>query len=188
MLDPDDGEAACVQLPDGCDKFARLGVGQAAADLVEQQHRRVGAERARKFEPFAVEQAEGLGAPVGEWQHAAERDRFDRAPMRGFATQSAAMGRGDEHVFEHRHAVERLRNLMGAHDAQPAALRRRQAGDVGAVEMDRAHRRRMGAGKHAEQRRLAGAVGADDADRLVGAQREIDRVKDHERVEALADP
>ena len=36
-------------------------------------------ERAREFQPLAVEQAQRLGAPVGEAGHAAERERVDRA-------------------------------------------------------------------------------------------------------------
>ena len=43
-----------------------LGVGQAAADFVEQQRLRIGGERARQFEPLAVDEAERLGPPVGD--------------------------------------------------------------------------------------------------------------------------
>ena len=38
------------------------------------------------------------------------------------------------------------------------------AGDVPAVELDPAERRLVEAGEHVEERRLAGAVGADDRD------------------------
>ena len=55
-----------LQLADRLDELVRLRVGQAAADLVEQQHRRVGRERPRELEPLAVEQPERLGAAVGE--------------------------------------------------------------------------------------------------------------------------
>ena len=43
----------------------------------------------------------------------------------------------------------------------------------------------MRADQHAEQRRLAGAVRADDADRLAGADGEVDAVEHHQRAEAL---
>jgi len=43
------------------------------------------------------------------------------------------------------------------------------------------------AGEDVEQRRLAGAVRADDADGLVGPDREIDAVEDDERPEPLPD-
>ena len=81
MLDPDDRDAARLNSQDDVDQFARLGVGQAAADLVEQQHRGIGGERAGEFEPLAVEEAERLGAPVGDRRHAAQRERLDRAGL-----------------------------------------------------------------------------------------------------------
>ncbi len=61
---------------DGVDQFARLAVGQAAADLIEQQHARPGRQRAGQLQPLAVEQAERFGAPVGERQHAAQPQRL----------------------------------------------------------------------------------------------------------------
>ena len=66
VLDPDDRDAAGFQFEDDVDQFARLGVGQSAADLVEQQHGGIGGERARELEPLAIEQAERFGAPVGD--------------------------------------------------------------------------------------------------------------------------
>ena len=43
------------QFEDDVDQFVRLGVGQAAADLVEQQHGGAGRERAGEFEPLAID-------------------------------------------------------------------------------------------------------------------------------------
>ena len=70
---------------------------------------------------------------------------------------------------KHRHAAERPRDLVRAADAEPAAAARPQPGDVVAVEADGAGVGRERAGEDVEQGRLAGAVGADDADRLAGA-------------------
>jgi hypothetical protein len=122
MLDPDNGEATRLELTNGGDKFARLAVGKAAADLVEQQNRWTGAERARQFEPLAVEQAKRFGAPIGDAHHAAKRDRFDRPYMRCLAVQLPALRRRHEYILEHCHTAERLRDLMSAHDAEPAAF------------------------------------------------------------------
>ena len=77
---------------------------------------------------------------------------------------------------------------MGAGEAAAAALGGRQRGHVLTAQPDRSGGRRMRADQHAEQRRLAGPVGADDADGLVGADREIDAVEHHQRVEALVEP
>ncbi len=52
---------AAVHLADRRDELVGLGIGQAGADLVEQQHHRAGRERPRQLEPLAVEQAEALG-------------------------------------------------------------------------------------------------------------------------------
>ena len=46
----------------------------------------------------------------------------------------------------------------------------------------------MRADQHAEQCGLARPVGADDADGFVGADRKVDAVERHKRVEALVDP
>ena len=127
MLDPDDADVAAPQLEDGVDQLARLGVGQAAADLVEQQQVGIARERAGQFEPLAVEQAERLGAAVGDAHHAAELDGVDRLVVGLAAFEAGAVGGGDEDVLEHRHAAERARNLVGAHEAQAAALRRGKA-------------------------------------------------------------
>jgi hypothetical protein len=53
--------------------------------------------------------------------------------------------------------------LVAAADAGERALRLRPGGDLVAVEMDRAARRRHLAREHVDQRRLAGAIGAAPA-------------------------
>ena len=67
VLDPDDGDAAPAQLLDGAHQLDRLRVGEAAADLVEKQHLRIGGERARELETLAIEQAEIRRR--GGWRH-----------------------------------------------------------------------------------------------------------------------
>jgi hypothetical protein len=49
VLDPHDADAEGPQLLDGADKFGGLGVGEAAADLVEEQDARVGRQGAGEF-------------------------------------------------------------------------------------------------------------------------------------------
>ncbi len=72
MLDPDDPDVAPPELADRLDQLARLAIGQAAADLVEQQQRGAGGEGSGQFEALAVEKTERLGGAVGELQHAAQ--------------------------------------------------------------------------------------------------------------------
>ena len=99
--------------------------------------------------------------------------------------KAAAVRGGGEDVLEHRHAAERPRDLVGAREPPPAALRGRDLGHVLAEKADPAGGRRMRADQDAEQRRLAGAVRADDADRLAGADGKVDAVEHHQRAEAL---
>ena len=77
---------------------------------------------------------------------------------------------------------------MGAGEAATTALGGRQRGHVLTAQPDRSGGRRMRADQYAEQRRLAGPVGTDDADGFVGADREVDAVEHHQRVESLVDP
>ena len=99
--------------------------------------------------------------------------------------KTAAMSGGGEHVLEHRHAAERPRDLVGARQPPPAAFRGRDFGHVLAEKAHPAGGRRMRPDQHAQQRRLAGAVRADDADRLAGADGKVDPVEHHEGAEAL---
>ena len=97
-------------------------------------------------------------------------------------------GSGADHdVVDHRHRLETLHHLEGARDAARAALRRRQLGDVLAGEQDRALRRRQHAGDDVEQRRLAGAVRADQTDDFAAPDRNRDVAVRDEAAESLPD-
>jgi hypothetical protein len=64
---------------------------------------------------------------------------------------------------------------------------RRQGRDVATAELHRARVHAQIAADQVEQRRLAGPIGADDAERLALGDRERDRVDDFQRAKALAD-
>ena len=185
MLDPDDRDPAGFQFENDVDEFVRLGVGQAAADLVQQQHCGAGGERAGELEPLAIDESERLRAPVGDGSHAGQRKRVDRRLIGAFMLEPAAMRGGGEDILEHRHAAEGPRNLMRARQPPPASLRRRRGGDVLAEKAHPPAGRRMRADQQAEQGRLAGAVRPDDAHRLAGADGKVDPVEHHEGAEAF---
>ena len=63
VLDPDDGDAACVDGADGRDQRPAFALGQPAGDLVEQQQLRFGRQRAGEFQPLALQAA--TGCPAG---------------------------------------------------------------------------------------------------------------------------
>ena len=62
-------------------------VGEAAADLVEQQHARLGRERARKLQPLAIEQPERFRPAIGDVQHLAKLKRLDAALVSALTRQ-----------------------------------------------------------------------------------------------------
>ena len=123
MLDPDDGDVAAAQFLDRLDEFARLRVGEAAADLVEQQHASVGGERPRQLEPLAVEQAQA--SRRAGWRRAACRKaRSRRWPARRLRRgEGRRRCGGDEDILEHRHAAEGLRDLVGARRGRAGSAR-----------------------------------------------------------------
>ena len=187
VLDPDDRHA---EPPDGADQLDQreaFVLGQAARDLVEQQHARLRRQRARELEPLAVEQRERARGTVRLVGERALLEQLDAARIDLALAMAAAERRRHHQVLEHGHAVERLRNLERAADAHAAAAFRRQPRDVHAREHDA-----PGIGLHrsagdAEQRGLAGAVRPDDAERLPFGEREIDLLRHHHGAEALGD-
>src|SRR5262249_21631421 len=75
----------------------------------------------------------------------------------------------------------------GAADPQATAAFRRQMGDVDAREDDAPGVRGYRATGDTEQRRLAGAIRPDDAERLALGEGEVERARDDHGAEALGD-
>src|SRR5205823_4772759 len=105
-------------------------------------------------------------------------------------SEDAALQAGvhaDEHVLERRHLREEADVLKGAADTELRDCVRRLAGDVDAVEEDPARRGAVEAGEHVEERRLAGAVRADQADDRALGDREVEVVDREQAAELLTD-
>ena len=77
-------------------------------------------------------------------------------------------------------------DLEGAHQPALDPLLRRQRGDVGAVERDASGVRPQHPGHQIDQRRLAGAVRADQRVARAGRQCQFDVGGDDQRAEAFA--
>ena len=179
---------APAQFADRVDQFARLAIGQAAADLVEQQQRRP-ASPARAPVPAACGRA-GRASRRGGWRRPACRTASANRAL----PHRPRRGRGRRHATAATKTFSKVvmpLNGFGTWCVRTRPSRQRsccrQRRHVVALEADRAGAWRKGAGEHAEQRRLAGAVRADNADRLVGAHGEVDVVEHHKRAEALVD-
>jgi hypothetical protein len=84
-----------------------------------------------------------------------------------------ARKRADHDVLRDRHALEGAQLLEGAGDAPAADAVGRKPGEPRPVELDFALVGRVEPADALEQRRLAGAVGPDDADEL--ARRHVER-------------
>jgi hypothetical protein len=69
VLDPYDCDTTLVELFDDLDEFARFGIGQTAANFVEQQDLGVGRQRTRKLKALTIEQGERFGLSIGETKH-----------------------------------------------------------------------------------------------------------------------
>ena len=93
--------------------------------------------------------------------------------------------RRDGQVLAHREAGEQLVDLVALGEPELADVGHVHAGDVAALEHDRAGGRRHLAGQHLEEGRLAGAVRADDAAQLAVIDREIDVAVGDEAAVAL---
>src|SRR5262249_49389082 len=95
--------------------------------------------------------------------------------------------RADLHVLEHRERAEKLDVLERAGDTARHDGARTRPQQACTVEPNVAAVRRVQPGDDVERGRLPGAVGADQADDLPGADLEGDAVKRDDAAEALGD-
>src|SRR5205807_8138778 len=103
------------------------------------------------------------------------------------AVAALAVEAGQRDVLENRQAMERPRDLEGAADAAIDDPVRRAAGDLMPVEIDRACRGHQRARQHVEDRALAGAVRADQAENLALLDPKRHSVDGREAAEALGE-
>ena len=93
----------------------------------------------------------------------------------------------DQHVLQGRHVVEQPDVLEGPRDAQLGDLELLALAERLAHERDPAGGRLVDAGHHVEAGRLAGTVGADQAEDLAGVDVERDAVERRDTAEAERD-
>ena len=130
---------------------------EAERDLVEQQQARVGYQRAPDRGRLLLASGQRRGALVAQPRE--HREGLDHGLDRPAAGPFAL--RGDPQVLLDRERREEPPTLGDQRDPHLHAAVGGDAGDVGAVEADRARARPVGAGDRTQKRRLAGAVGAD---------------------------
>ena len=87
----------------------------------------------------------------------------------------------------HRQSAEELADLVGPPQAAADSLVDRKRRHILAKEADAPRRRRKVAGDRVEQRRLAGAVGAEDRPPLAGSNPQVDVGEGDQSAELAAD-
>src|SRR4051794_7151948 len=201
VLDQKDRESALVaELLHERSELRRLLRVHAGGGLVEQQHLRVGRERARDLEPalVAVRQVDRdliehrlTQAHVGELLARLLVRALLLAPLPGRTQDRAEEARvrarvlRDEHVLDRRHRAEQPDVLERAREPalhDPVGPHR---GDVLAVEDDPPGGGLVEAREHVEERGLAGAVRPDDRDDRLTRDLERDGVDREQAAEAL---
>ncbi len=165
------------------DRVAQAPV-EVGERLVHEEHARTRRDRARQRHPLLLAAGEDMRVIGGV---ALEPDPGERA-LRGdlgVARREPAQAEGD--VLDD--AEMREKRVILEHQADAAGLRRQEqlrAGDLAPVEEDAPLRRALDAGRDPEQRRLAAAGMAEQADELARRDRQRDVVERAQRAVDLA--
>jgi hypothetical protein len=165
--------------------------------LVEQQQTWSGRQRQPDLHAslFAVCQVRHLcvGAPGQSHQLQRMFDLLGQPRDRGYIAEqiefelAAQIGQHrNRQVLAHRQMGEKLIDLIALGQAQLTDIGHALAGDVVALEQDRARGRRHFAGQHLEEGGFAGAVGADHAAQFALVHDEVDVAVGEEAAIALA--
>ena len=154
--------------PRGCgapaDGGGRLQRREPGHRLVEQQQLgRVA--RARAISSRFLSASVRVAAAMLPRPRSSVNSSSSVARARASADPVRALERAAHHVVQRRHAAERAHHLPGARDAETADALGAGVRDVVPVEEDAAVVGMHVAGDAVEQRRLAGAVGPDEARR-----------------------
>ena len=179
-----------VRLRDLADELRGLVLavfGHAGGRLVEQQQLRIGSDQHAELEPlpFAVRQRVGrIGSLVGQFH---KLEDFPDAvalrsaqPLEQRGENPAPPLQRHHDVVEHRQRLVHVRHLKLAADAGLKNVVGRPTRDVAAGKVDRARSWLELAGDHANQRRLAGTVRAEQHAQLVLLDAEVEIVDDGE--------
>src|SRR3954454_15856172 len=182
-------------------QVADLAVIEPAGRFVQQQQLRLRREGASQLDPLAgaerqarrragrhwlkIEQAKQRPGGLGQRRLVAPRPGQPQGVADEIAP--AACVAADADVVEHRLRREQRQVLEGAADADLGDTMRRPVDDRAAFKQNIAAVRRVEAADAVEQRRLAGAVRADQPEDLPRLDREGDTVEGDDAAEAKRD-
>jgi hypothetical protein len=162
VVDEDDqGADVLGDAPDDAAEVLGLLVGQARGRLVEEHDARLADDRPGDLDQPALARAEAAYLRLRIDVQADERDRPERVLLARVAPEARVLV-DHRHVVVDRELLDRLLGLEGPAQAPagaPVVGHRQKVLVVGAYRSgDRPHE----AAQHVEERRLAGAVGADE--------------------------
>ena len=196
MLDHQDGDLGRKTLQHLVD-HVRLHRGHARRRLIEQQHARPQRECNCDFQQalLAIRQSRhrALG-DVGDADLRELRIRLLQARTPAPAVTQHAPGEAialcnrDGDVIAHRGRMQQRVDLMGAHQAAPNACFGREPVDRFALYQYGTGIGAQNAGEQIDQGRLAGAVGADQADPCPAREIQVDGLGDGQGAKVLAQP
>ncbi len=191
--DEDHRRAGVAEPVEHAEEAAGLGAGERGRRLVEDQHARVGAQRAGDHHqlPLGRAQRRDRAARVDRDLHPLEQLAGAAVQLaEGDARRGVEPGLADEEVLGDRQLLDDLDLLRHVGDALGARVGRGGEADDLAVELDGAvvGAGRPDAGQDLDERRLAGAVVADQRVDLAGLEPEVDAAEGRHAGELLAEP
>ena len=198
VLDQQHGDAVLAQLADADVELIDFLRVHARRRLVEQQQGGLGRERAGEFEPALLAERQigrqfiALVREIEELERAVDllaraARAAQPAPEKILVALLAGILR-DPEILPDRQLPEQTNVLERSRDPQRHPRMRRPIGDVGAVEDDAAGGRRKQAADEIDDRALARAVRADEAENFAARDRQIDAIDRADAAEMLGEP
>src|SRR5712691_2300763 len=175
--------ALVAEAADGLEQVVEERAVHAGGRLVEQDQRRVAHEHPHELDQLLLAVGEIAGVLAGERLELHEREQLPRPALGG---GPVAAGHHQQ-VLERGQLGEDARHLERAAHALHRDLPRFQSVDALAPEEDAAGVAPLEAGDAVEERRLAGAVGTDEAVDPAGLEAQRDAVDRGDAAEALLD-
>src|SRR4051794_33454387 len=187
VLDHDDGDALLIQLEEDGEHLVHLAAREPGHRFVRDQQARPRRHGARQLELAQLDLRELLRLRVRLLREPHALQDFHRLIARLVILEVRDIGARHQQVLQHRHAVERTRHLEAARDAAARALVGGQTRHFLAVENDAARLVSERARDAVDERRLARAGRADEAEALARSDLQAHSRKSGEATEVLGD-
>ena len=173
-------------VPDQLQGRVDLRGGESRHDLVEHQQPGPGGQGAGQLEALLDADGQIARGLAGKLGQSADADAV-LGRRAGLCRVRVVQEGAHQHVVVHGHLLEGTDDLEGSHGAQARDLVGWKPRDLPAVEEDPPRGDRVEAGDAVEERRLAGAVGPDEAHDGPGLDGEAHAVVGDELPEFLGD-